>query len=155
MIERVIGNIWDYEADHYIVIPTNIGWRADKTNIMGRGLALQAAKKYPKLPLWYGSECYLGLAMTPVMVYPHAPLILFPVKPLNEKQPWASWKNMADLALIERSAIQLADMKLDREVAIPMVGCGNGKLTPEDVRPILDKYLSDEKFLLVTSDERI
>ncbi len=155
MIERVIGNIWDYEVDHYIVIPTNIGWKAaDKSNIMGRGVALQAAKKYPKLPLWYGLECSFAKAMTPVMLYPDAPLIMFPVKPLNEKEPWLSWRSNADLGLIERSAVQLkAFDKLDRPIALPMVGCGNGKLTPQDVRPILDKYLSDEKFLLVTIDE--
>jgi hypothetical protein len=60
-----------------------------------------------------------------------------------------SWKNKADLKLIERSAKQLAELKTDRPVAVSMVGCGNGGLDMADVRPILDRHLSSDKFTLI------
>lgn len=148
MIQAVRGDIWTYEPTHLLVIPTNIGWKANGQNVMGRGLALQAAGRYPDLASWYGLQCRTYKAHTPVMVYPDAPLILFPVKPLNVEQPSMSWKERATLALIERSASQLAAMPV-RTVAVSMVGCGNGGLDMADVRPILDRHLSDGRFTLV------
>lgn len=150
MIASRRGDIWKLVASHLLVIPTNIGWKPrDGRNVMGKGLALQAAGKHPYFPLWYGLECMKKRAETPVLLYPHAPLIAFPVKPLNEATPWLSWKSKADLGLIERSAKQLAEMKTDHPVAVSMVGCGAGGLEMADVRPILDKYLSDPRFTLI------
>lgn len=150
VIKSERGSIWAYEKTHALVIPTNIGWRAkDQANVMGRGLALQAAQKYPEFQLWFGRECAARGAQTPVLAYPDAPLIAFPVKPLNAAAPWLSWKNKADLKLIERSAQQLAELKVDRPVAVSMVGCGNGGLEMGEVRPILDQYLSADRFTLV------
>lgn len=150
MIKSERGDIWKYLKTHHIVIPTNIGWKPkDGKNVMGRGLALQAAHKYPYFPLWYGLQCAKSKAKTPVLVYPHEKLVAFPVKPLNEETPWLSWKSKADLGLIERSAKELAALKVSGPIAVSMVGCGNGGLEMSDVRPILDKYLSDDRFVLV------
>lgn len=150
MIKTERGSIWAYEKTHALVIPTNVGWRMnDHSNVMGRGLALQAAKKYPDFPLWFGQECAARREKTPVLLYHKAPLIAFPVKPLNSAAPWMSWKNKADLRLIERSTQQLSELKVDRPVAVSMVGTGNGGLFMDDVRPILDKYLSRDEFTLV------
>jgi len=38
---------------------------------------------------------------------------------------------------------------VDRPVAVSMVGCGNGGLDMADVRPILDKHLSSDRFTLI------
>lgn len=150
MIQTVRGSVWAYEKTHEIVIPTNIGWRMrDQSNVMGRGLALQATKKYPDFQLWFGRECAARREETPTLLYPDAHLIAFPVKPLNVVAPWMSWKNKADLKLIERSAKQLAELKVDRPVAVSMVGTGNGGLSMADVRPILDRYLSEDRFTLI------
>lgn len=150
MIRSERGNIWDYGDTHLIVIPTNIGWRSsDARNVMGRGLALQAAKKYPDFPVWYGLQCKEMEDRTPVLRYPGTHLLAFPVKPLNKKAPWLSWRNKADVHLIERSAEQLARIDRTHPVAVSMVGCGNGGLAMEEVRPILDRHLSDGAFVLV------
>lgn len=150
MIQSKKGDIWAYVGSHLLVIPTNIGWRKESfENVMGRGLALQAAKKYPKFPSWYGLQCRaLGVA-TPVLVYPDAPLIAFPTKPLNGGKPWMSWQSKSDLGLIERSARQLAAFPTDHPIAVSMVGCGNGGLDMSQVRPILDRHLSDDRFTLI------
>lgn len=150
MIRSEKGNIWAYEKDHLIVIPTNIGWKMNGgANIMGKGLALQAEEKYPGFALWYGQKCIQGGLKTPVLLYPEAPLIAFPVKPLNPEAPWLSWRNKAHLGLIEKSARELAALEVDRPVAVSMVGCGAGGLDMSEVRPILDKHLSDDRFTLV------
>lgn len=150
MIRSEKGNIWDYEASHLIVIPVNIGWKLKGgANIMGKGLALQAADKYPEFALWYGQECQKGRSKTPTLMYPNGPLIAFPVKPLNPEAPWLSWRNKADLGLIERSARELAAFRTDHPIAVSMVGCGAGGLEMSEVRPILDKHLSDDRFTLV------
>jgi hypothetical protein len=149
MIRAERGDIWTYEKTHLIVIPTNIGWRSGGENVMGRGLALQAARKYPQLPAWYGEQCRRHGAATPVLCYTDAPLILFPVKPLNVAQPWLSWRSGASLVLIEQSAKELAALDLSWDIAVSLVGCGNGGLEMADVRPILDRHLSDKRFVLV------
>jgi hypothetical protein len=144
------GNIWIHLGVRKVVVPTNIGWKKTGANVMGAGLAKQAAEVIDKkLPLWYGEQCQRYGADTPVLEY-ELGLVMFPVKPLNELAPHLSWKQRASLKLIERSTIQLAEMYsgIKREIAIPMVGCGNGGLDPSDVRPILAKHL-DDKFLLV------
>jgi hypothetical protein len=152
MIRAEYGDLWDYEKTHLLVIPTNVGWTATGANVMGRGLAKQAADKYPDFPVWYGKVCRQFGSLTPVFRYPKAPLIAFPVKPLNIKSPWLSWKSGASLKLIESSAeaLKLSAVELGWErVAVSLVGCGNGGLEMSEVRPILDRHLSDGRFVLV------
>lgn len=157
VLERT-GNIWDWHSEgRWTVITTNIGWRKDGACPMGAGVAKKAAELYPELPEWYGNRCKRYGAQTAVAPYDPGHLILFPTKPLNEVQPWLSWQNDADLALIERSAKQLVALvtileklkKLFGLVGLPMVGCGNGNLKPRDVlwtiRPLLD-----DRFILLT-----
>jgi len=151
MIEK-IGNIWDsHEHGWWIVITTNIGWRKSGDAVMGAGIAKAAAEKCPKLPGWYGDRCEKYGADTAVAIYKPGRFILFPTKPLNESQPWMSWKNDADLGLIMRSTIQLAKLidivNLGTQVGLPLVGCENGNLRAKQVLPILRSYL-DDRFVL-------
>jgi len=153
-----IGNIWDFESiATRIVIPTNIGWARGKTqaksvyNVMGRGLAKDAASRYRHLDIWYGHVCRKYKEDTPVIEHPKYPVILFPVKPLNRKNPWFSWKSQADLGLIEKSCAQLATLRTKAGmIYIPLVGCGNGGLEFEQVYPVMSKYLNHpDRFSLV------
>jgi len=148
------GNIWHYPPRGYlIVIPTNMGWRKDGWNVMGRGLAKQASMKFPKLPAIYGEMCQ-DMADTGPEIRFWADLVLFPVKPLNEEFPYRSWQSHALPELIEQSAIQLAEWTNEEEqVAVPLVGCGNGQLSETVVLPILNNYLNDDRFVLVRQGE--
>jgi len=146
------GNVWRIsKVEDDIVIPTNIGWRTNGQNVMGRGLARQAADYYPRLPAWYGEICQEHEEATPVVRY--GPLLLFPVKPLNKLQPYMSWQQPASLDLISRSLEQLSCISSRTEeglVFVPLVGCGNGGLDPEDVEPMIECVLGhDERFVIV------
>jgi hypothetical protein len=138
------GNIWDWLPTHYIVVPTNIGWKTNGKNVMGAGVAKQAALKFPDFPAWLGRNYELGERG---ISYYQGHLIAFPVKPLAAN-PSMSWQNMASLELIEKSTLELCNHASLKDVVLPLVGCGNGKLKREDVLPILEKYL-DYRFTLV------
>lgn len=114
---------------------------------MGRGCALQAKEANP------GIEYKLGRLLAEhgnrVMRLAALPdgshLGTFPVK--------HHWREKADLDLIERSARQLvalADRHRYRRLLIPRPGCGNGQLSYEDVRPILEEILTGDRFKIVT-----
>ena len=141
------GNIWDASADVAIVIPTNVGWKHNGENVMGRGVARQAATRYWALAEGYGYWCKAeGDRLYERVEGDGRRLICFPVKPLA-LNPSMSWQQPADLHLLERSAVALAALS-HRSVWLPLVGCGNGGLNPADVLPILERLL-DDRFTLV------
>jgi len=146
-MKQIICNIWDLHSTHWIVIPTNIGWKSNGDNVMGAGLAKQAALKYPDLPKFYGDYCQEDMEASAVIAYPEFKLIMFPVKELNRNHPHLSWKQDASLPLIEKSAKELSIFP--GNIAIPMVGCGAGNLKEEEVLPVLERYLSKDNFILV------
>jgi hypothetical protein len=155
MLTELDGDIWDHYRDgKWIVITTNIGWKNDYSNPMGAGIAKAATKIAPDLPIWYGIQCYGQRENTSVLLYRPARFILFPTKAFNASQPHLSWRAGSDLALIKRSAEQLQTLRLaelpNEIVAVPLVGCKNGGLSPEVVVPALAERL-DDSFVLYLS----
>lgn len=136
------GDIWEWAAKNNaeVVIPTNVGWKSDGSNVMGRGLAAQCADRYPGVSAWYGSICQACGPSTPVVIHPDHGLIFFPTKPLNYDDPQLSWRNRSSLGLIRRSAVQLSRLRLG-PVAVPLVGCGNGGLDEQEVMPVVRDVL--------------
>jgi len=149
------GDLWSLHDEGYpAMITTNIGWKKDGCNPMGAGIAKEAAKRYPHLPAWYGTICKLECAATAVCYDSDSNLFLFPTKPFNEEKPWLSWRSDSCLELIKRSTMQLSALVDNiedefnlKEVGLPLPGCGNGNLDPDDVLPILRTYL-DDRFVL-------
>ncbi len=139
-MKQITDNIWKAKGN-WIVIPTNGYVNKLGECVMGRGLALQAKSRYPKLALelgtlieMNGNHCFL--------LRPYH-LISFPVKPV--------WWVKASLELIEHSTkelISLVNKSNEIGILLPLVGCGNGKLQREQVLPILNRYL-DDRFTLV------
>lgn len=164
-MKQVSGDIWKLARrlhDH-IVVPTNQGYRKNGTNVMGRGLAYQARMRWPDLEMDYGQICMEYGPDTPVtLMRPKGSnprnLILFPVKPLDQAQPWMSWRLPASLVLIERSAMQLRTIAKMLEagqsgasIYLPHVGCGNGGLSEEQVIPVLEKQLFDTNNIILVA----
>lgn len=140
MLDVVHGDIWgEYtrRPDVYLVIPTNGSVRRDGCAVMGRGLALQAARRFPEISMVLGHALQdSGLYGPRVVLLPHR-LLAFPVK-------W-NWNESADLDLIERSAGKLAAWlrRSEESIVMPCVGCGNGRLAWARVRlrlEALDAY---------------
>lgn len=139
MIE-ITGNLWDQEADA-LVITTNGFVKNNGEAVMGRGCAKEATERYPGIAKRLGTllSQSSSLDSNRVWIINANPIIVsFPVK-------W-NWWERGDLALIERSAQELAILAEAQEwerVILPRPGCGNGQLSWEDVRPLISMYLND------------
>lgn len=145
MIE-ITGNIWDYhDAGKTICITTNYGWKLNGLNVMGKGIAAEALKRYPTLAAWYGTKCHKhwvrtggAMIMDPVF-YPMKNLIMFPTKRMRDN-PALTWRFSSSIEQIKHSAGKLVGLMKDRnldEVYLPRPGCGNGGLLWKNVRPYL------------------
>lgn len=152
-MQQVTNNIWRYlgTPNSAIVIPTNIGWKANGENVMGAGLAKEAAKRFPDLRHRYGQLCKFHGLKTPVMFMDDLGLVLFPTKPLNLDAPNMSWQGASDIRRVEQSLQELVSLQpvMKRTVYIPLVGCGNGRLRESAVLPLMEKYLQSDAFVLV------
>ena len=121
---------------HMFVIPVNGSVNRHNDAVMGRGLALDAARRYPFLRTTFGKL----LKQQPHVIREirEQQLILFPVK--------YKWYESADVELIGQSCRQLsllAKLWRYKMIYLPHVGCGNGKLEWEPVvRSVVEKHLS-------------
>lgn len=140
------ADIWElFETGHDVVVTTNIGWDTRRfANNMGAGTALDAYRRFPSLPIWYGHECSRMHHSSSVDVLYRGDLGLYflPVKPLlDPSDPERSWDQLASYDLIERMLGRLATMPRQRPVALTLPGAGNGGLDPERVRSLVLKQL--------------
>ena len=56
-MREIEGDIWDFhKAGFFIVIPTNGFIKNDGECVMGRGLAYEAKRRFPDLPLELGKR---------------------------------------------------------------------------------------------------
>lgn len=154
-----MGNIWSLlERKYHIVIPVNIGWTKTKPlrNVMGRGLAFQAKTKYPGVEEWLGArhkDLYEAAGEVTqmghrawIVKHPDHPLVFFPTKPLNEKEPHLSWKNPADRRMIEKllwDVEHFMEAYSIKKLALPLLGAGNGGLDSEDIEKLMKHVLRD------------
>lgn len=138
-MKEVTGDIWDFHPRHFIVIPTNGAVNKNGECVMGRGLALQAKKRFPLLPLQVGKM--LGKYGNKVFCFTQLRLYTFPVK--------HNWWEKADPQLILKSMDELKIRvgSMDK-VYLPRVGCGNGQLDWMMVRPVLAEL--DDRFTVVS-----
>ena len=143
------GNMWDvFGKTDLFMLTTNPIRRKDGAIVMGRGIAKQAADKYPKLPYDFGyrlaqaehAQGYIEV-MYPVDIgiigtYDTQMIGWFMVKD--------HWRNPADPAIIKRSVNFLTGWANGRtrtwnRIDLNFPGIGNGKLKREDVLPLIEK----------------
>lgn len=156
MFSIVQNDIWNYHPNHWIVIPTNLGWKPDGSAVMGAGLAKDAADRYPELARWYGAKNRHRDSHQPLVdLYHPKKLIMLPTKRLNYAKPFLSWKFNSDVELIEQSLKSLV-IEVEKfggcgidEVYLSPPGCGNGNLEWGDVRQMLFDVLNPSKVAFV------
>jgi hypothetical protein len=141
MIEAC-GDIWEHLGRAVIAVTTSGSVTRDGKAVMGRGVASQAAQRFPGLP------CVLGLLLKNAGNHVHPlgeGIVSFPV----EESAWAC----PDLRLISRSAQELRELA-DREgwemVVVPRPGCGGGGLEWREVRPLLEEHF-DGRFFVISA----
>lgn len=141
------GNVWTHhKRGYWAVITTNGSVRTDGAAVMGRGVARQAAVKYPDLPFELGT--HIKDWGNTVGIFQQYMIITLPVK--------HHWQSKANLELIETSIKKLrqvfgfAGMPASK-IYMVRPGCGYGRLDWADVRPILEKHL-DDRFIVVEQD---
>ncbi|MGH7181732.1 MAG: ADP-ribose-binding protein [Nitrospiraceae bacterium] len=136
-MQGIKGNIWTFHPANWIVIPTNGSIKKDGCAVMGRGLALDASRRYPLFPQQLGQV--LKQVGNHNAVWAAFKIITFPVK--------HEWHEEADITLIEESMKNLITVPFG-DIYMPRVGCGNGRLKWEDVKPIIEQYV-DDRFIIV------
>lgn len=134
-LEMGQGNILDSDCDA-IVIPVNT------VGVMGKGLALAAAKKWPAMEARYKWWCQHQMLRPGGVRHWHAEpyqgpptIVLFPTK-----RHWRETSRLDDIAL---GLMDLADWMASHQVqsiAIPALGCGLGQLAWSNVRPLIEAF---------------
>lgn len=141
-MKEVVGDLWKFHVStNVVVITTNGMVKLDGRAVMGRGVAYQALRLFPDIPVKFGKK--LTEKGNHVHYFMDEALVTFPVKHM--------WWDKADLDLISRSAdelVELAGRLPGIDFFIPRPGCGNGNLSWDDVKPIIKKKL-DNRFTIV------
>jgi O-acetyl-ADP-ribose deacetylase (regulator of RNase III) len=127
------GNIFDSKA-HVIVNTVNCD------GYMGKGLALAFKQRYPEMFSVYQQECKTGKLRIgrPILYQESIPWILnFPTK--------YHWRFPSKLEYLEKGLeFLVANYKKVgiKSIAFPKLGTQNGKLSWDEVGPLMAKYLS-------------
>lgn len=137
-------DIWSYQGQAILAITTNGSLTPDGRAIMGRGVAKQAAERFPELRHKLGRLLQVrGNHVHEILLG----LVSFPV----EETPFS----LPELSLIRRSAEelrQLTDQCGWRQVVVPRPGCGGGGMRWEEVKPVLEEFF-DDRFIVVAARE--
>ena len=133
MIHYVKGNIFDSPAQTIVNAVNTVG-------VMGKGLARAFRQRYPDMFRVYAKICERHLlAPGKLMIFCESDhwLLLFPTK--------EDWRDPSKMEYIESGLKKFADTYAQKgitSIAFPKLGCGNGKLNWDEVRPLMEKYLN-------------
>lgn len=132
MIEYISGDIFKSPAQVIVNTVNTVG-------VMGKGLALTYKKKYPDMFEAYQRVCEKKQLKTGKLMLYYAPdhwILLFPTK--------ENWRFPAKLEYIESGLmkfVQYYAQKNITSIAFPRLGCGNGELNWDEVKPLMEKHL--------------
>lgn len=137
MIKFVKGNLFDSDAEALVNTVNCVG-------VMGKGVALGVKKKYPNVYKVYKRACDIGqIKPGKLLTVPTENLIgtqyivNFPTK-----RHWRANSKIEDIKLGLPALVQeIKNLKL-KSIAIPPLGCGNGGLDWNEVKPIMVDALS-------------
>ncbi|MCI7675089.1 MAG: macro domain-containing protein [Phascolarctobacterium sp.] len=107
--------------------------------VMGKGIALAFKEKYPDMFAEYKKACTEGILNIGNLMIWRADdyvLLLFPTK--------EHWRGKSKIEYIERGLqkfVEIYEREDIKSIAFPKLGCGNGGLDWEEVRPVMEKYL--------------
>lgn len=136
-IERGTGNLWTAEVDA-LVNPVNT------VGVMGKGLALAFKEAFPENFVAYAQACKAGelapghLHIVQRLAAPRF-IVNFPTK--------RHWRNPSKFEFIREGltdlVVRVRELKI-ASIAIPALGCGNGGLDWNEVRPLIVTAFADD-----------
>lgn len=132
MIEYIEGDIFNSPAQVIVNTVNTVG-------VMGKGLALSFKQKYPDMFNSYRTACEKKQLTIGKLMLWYAPdhwILLFPTK--------ENWRNPSKLEYIEKGLVKFEQTYAEKNItsiAFPKLGCGNGELNWDDVRPLMEKHL--------------
>lgn len=143
MITEVDKNLWDFDLNQcYRVITTNGNIKKNGKAVMGKGIALQAVKRYPELPIKLAE--HIKNRGNVVKIFNEYKIITFPTK--------NNWWERSSYELIRKSCHDLFESciiyGIDKFV-MPKVGCSNGGLEWDTVRKIIYEELDDDYLYII------
>lgn len=133
MIFYVTGSLFESPAQT-LVNTVNTG------GVMGKGIALTFKQIFPQMFEEYQELCeQAAIKIGTLHLYrtPNKTVLNFPTK--------ESWRKPSRLEYIEAGLKRFVEIYQDAGIhsaAFPPLGCGNGELSFNDVRPLMEKYLS-------------
>lgn len=133
MITYVKGDIFTSPAKLIVNTVNTVG-------VMGKGVALEYKNRYPEMFRMYKELCdtkRLDVGKLALWKGESKWVLLFPTK--------KHWRNPSKLEYVESGLRKFADNWDSigvNSVAFPRLGCGNGGLNWDEVRPLMEKYLN-------------
>lgn len=133
-IQYQYGDIFESKAQ---VIVNTVNCKG----VMGKGLALAFKQRYPEMFLIYRQECKTGKLRIgrPTLYRKSTPWILnFPTKD--------NWKANSKIEYLEKGLEYFVSSYKEAgitSIAFPKLGAQNGKLSWDEVGPLMAKYLAD------------
>ncbi|TCC94036.1 phosphatase [Pedobacter frigiditerrae] len=134
------GNLLEANTEALVNTVNTVG-------VMGKGIALQFKEMFPHNYKLYLAACKNGLllpgkllAVKDQTLQGEKLIINFPTK--------TEWFKKSQYDYIENGLKELAKLVVEqniKSIAIPPLGCGNGGLKWDKVRPMIEKYLGDLK----------
>src|SRR6266550_1988124 len=138
MLELATGNLLEAEAEALVNTVNTEG-------VMGKGIALQFKKKFPAMFEDYQAACKAGRVRIGQMHIYERKDMLNPRYVINfpTKRHWRSPARIEDIRAGLAALVKVIRERGIRSVAVPPLGCGNGKLDWNEVLPVIRGALSE------------
>ena len=138
MITDAQGNLLQSDAEALVNAVNTVG-------VMGKGIALQFARAFPAMLANYEKAAQRGdVRLGEMNVWANDAMsgprwiINFPTK-----GHWRAGSRLADIKSSLVDLVRVCRSLRIASIAVPPLGCGNGGLAWDDVRPLIEKALAE------------